>query len=162
MSEKSGKKSGKKIKTYTVEQLSEVSVGKLMTTGVITVKPTNTLQYLQHIWIEHDLDTFPVTEKGELVGIVSKIDFLGLFYIQPTETRAIPMAFKITATKVKDIMKKEFYTVTEEDPVNKAIALIVDNRLRSLPVVNKGKLVGIISRMDIIRSVQLETPDILK
>ena len=162
MSDKSNKKPRDRYKKYTVQQLGEIKVGELMSTGVITVSPDNSLKHLQDVWIEHDFDTFPVIEKGRLEGIVSKIDFLNLLTIQPSDTTAIPIAFKVMATKVKDIMKREFYTVTKEEPVTKAITLIVENRLRSLPVVSNGKLIGMVSRMDIIRCVRLDAPGILK
>ena len=162
MSDKSKKKPRDRYKKYTVQQLSEITVGELMSTGVTTVSPDDSLQHLQDVWIRHDFDTFPVVDNGRLEGIVSKIDFLNLLTIQPSETKAIPIAFKVMATKVKDIMKREFYTVTKEDTVTRAITLIVENRLRSLPVVSDGKLIGMVSRMDIIRCVHLETPGVLR
>jgi len=156
------KKDAYRSRSCTVKRIGEYTVGDVMTDKVITIKPKDSLLHLQRLWLENDVDTFPVLDRGKLVGIVSKLDFLTLLYFDPSETKTIPEVFRIVATKVEDIMREEFYTLTAEDPLVEAVAIIVENRLRGVPVVRGEKVVGFITLSDIIRCAQLEIPEVVK
>jgi acetoin utilization protein AcuB len=90
--------------------------------------------------------------RGEkLVGILSKIDLIKLYSLGLSPVYV--NFWEHTAKKVKHIMRKAVVTVSPEDPVKYAADLIVEYRVRSLPVVEKdSKLVGILSIGDVLRA----------
>ncbi len=120
-----------------------------MTTDVVTVFMDTTIEELQRLFNEHDFNAFPVVEGNELVGIVTKLDFMKAFSMGSKFSRRD--FWKLQAEKVSDVMRKAVVTVYPDDPVRQAIEYMIEFRLRSLPVVENNHLVGIVSRKDLLR-----------
>lgn len=117
-----------------------VTAKDVMTTEVVTVTPETTREELIKILAQYDISGVPVMADGRLVGIVSEDDILA----------------KPAADKVKDMMTRNVITVNERDSVYRVASVIIRNRIKRVPVMDNSRLVGIISRHDLVRALALE------
>ena len=93
---------------------------------------------------KNNIKVLPVMEKGDLVGILAKEDIMGQFLCDNKGCR-----YKEN-TPVEDIMTKRVYTVKEDDYIEKAVLLLKERRISTIPVLDKDeKLAGIITRTDV-------------
>jgi len=146
-----------------------VQVSDLMTRQVITVQPETPVAEIARAMVQHDVSGVPVVDHdGHLVGIVTETDlvvqnanvhfptFLQILdaRIYLSDTRHFEDELrKALGTVAADVMTREVETVKPNDDVSVAATLMVDKDLNPIPVVENGKLVGIISRSDIIRHI---------
>jgi CBS domain-containing protein len=110
-----------------------------MTRDIITVAPELTVRKLAMTLVKNQISGAPVAGKnGKMVGIVSEAD--------------------IVAKKGKDvkaIMSKKVISVVEDTPVEEIAQLMTKHKIKRLPVMNSGKVVGIVSRADIVNAIAM-------
>ena len=141
------------------KRIEERTVREVMTPTPVTVRPSTTVGELKALFEAHDFNAFPVVdEAGALCGMVSKLDFLRMF--RPARRRWLPDLRAVWAERVGDIMSAGLIAVEPGDPVVVAVDLMVETKLRPLPVVERrgGEpvLVGIVSRKDLLRCLTIE------
>ncbi len=90
-----------------------------------------------------------VTEKGELVGIVSLVDLLRVSPSPATSLSVWEMEYLLEKITVEKVMTREVITVTETTAVEEAGRIMADNKVSGLPVMRDGELVGIITETDL-------------
>jgi CBS domain-containing protein len=148
----------------------EVGVGKIkvfdvMTKDVIAVRADTTVQEIARLLKEHRIGGVPVIDgEGEVIGMVSegdlflkqkRVPFLGMHapalfdqFVDPENIAEIyQRARRLTAA---DVMTKAVTSVDSQDQVGQVAETMMRDGLRRVPVTHDGKLVGIISRSDII------------
>jgi len=141
----------------------------VMTTDVITVDPNTTVQDLAKLLAERGISGAPVVDSGgALVGVVSEGDLLhraeiGTAHRHRERRRswwldhfASDLArdyLKSHGRTVRDLMTHDVVTVTEDTELADVAALLEARRIKRVPVVRDGKVVGIISRANIVRAV---------
>jgi|ERR1035437_3707517 CBS domain-containing protein len=127
-----------------------------MTRSVVTVPPDQSLAELERIFERHTFNSCPVVENEQLIGIVSKLDFLKAFLF---DNRSVaPLYENVIQQTVRDAMTATVITVREDQSLLNVLQMMVDLRTKSFPVVNQdGAVVGIIAREDIARSVLKST-----
>ena len=109
----------------------------IMTTDVITVGENLEILDVCKVLAEERVSGAPVVNKeGKLVGIITERDLL--FY-------------NPLVTSIKDLMTKEVVTVTEDTPVDEITRLQLTHSIKRVLVMRGEKIVGVISRMDILR-----------
>src|SRR5919106_597465 len=112
---------------------------EIMTKDIITVAPELTVRKLAMTLVKNQISGAPVAAKnGKIVGIVSEAD--------------------IVAKKGKDvkaIMSKKVISVAEDTPVEEIAQLMTKHKIKRLPVMNGGKVVGIVSRADIVNAIAM-------
>lgn len=117
------------------------TVRNIMTTPVIVVHPEDSLSRIAAALKRHRISAVPVVDvDGAVVGLVSEYDVLA--------NPAGPTAQEVMTTAV--------LSVTEDTNVDDVRHLLVDRRIHRVPVVSGGKLVGIVSRADIVALVITE------
>ncbi len=140
----------------------------IMTRDVITVKPDTTLEELARILIRYQITGAPVVDNNEnLKGIVTENDLISKnsrLHI-PTLLRLfdafIPLGTsrleieikKMAAYTVDNICTKEVITVDSETSVEDIATIMTEKKVHLLPVLKEGRLIGIIGKKDIIRSI---------
>jgi len=134
--------------------IARKKVKEIMTSEVVTVAPETDLRTLKDMFERYDFNSFPVLEQGKMVGIVSKLDLLKAF--SPGLNVSLGRALKLYSKDAADIMHTATIYVSPDDDVSKAADYMVEFRLRSMPVLEKGMLKGMISRQDIIRCLKIE------
>ncbi len=134
--------------------IARKKVKEIMTSEVVTVTPETDLRILKEMFERYDFNSFPVVGNGKMVGIVSKLDLLKAF--SPGLNVSLGRALKLYSKDAADIMHTATIYVSPDDDVSKAADYMVEFRLRSMPVLEKGMLKGMISRQDIIRCLKIE------
>jgi CBS domain-containing protein len=147
-----------------------MNVAEIMTREVISVRPDMRVGQIARVFREHQLSGLPVvSEAGELVGIITELDmvkrharpelpaFLPLLgaYL-PLRTKEYRESLRrITGVVAEDIMTTPVNTIGPDASIEDAATVMVSNRSNPLPVVDEaGRMIGIISRTDILRVVE--------
>ena len=140
----------------------------IMTKVVITVPPDMEIVEAAKILIEKGINGLPVMDGEELVGILCQSDliaqqknlpipsFFTLLdgFIPLKSTKHFERALqKMAATTVADAMTPDPISVDPEATIEDIASLMVDKNFHTIPVVDRGKLVGILGKQDILKSL---------
>ena len=125
----------------------------VMTLNVKTVSRHVTLRELGDMFEKEDFNAFPVEENSQVVGVVSKFDYIANFIFTPAHM--VPRYDDLMNRTVADVITSEYIYVRAETKLTRVLQLMVDHRLRSMPVIEGDqRLAGIISREDVMRALQ--------
>lgn len=130
----------------------ERKVAEHMSREIHSIPPASTLRELGKLIERFDYNAFPVVDDEKLIGVVTKFDFMKAFAF--TEQRVIPDYRALMDTPVGQIMSADIITVSPEEPLTRVLEKMVRLRTRSFPVIEGGRLVGMISRTDIIAALE--------
>ncbi|MDD2366256.1 MAG: CBS domain-containing protein [Desulfuromonadaceae bacterium] len=146
-----------------------LKVADIMTSKVVSIKETTTVREMADIFDSMRFGTLPVVdEAGNLTGIVTASDLveqdrplhiptvISIFdWVIPIEGEgALQRELnKITAQTASELASTDVVTVSASDLVSTAAEVMSSRKLHALPVVEGKKLIGIVSRIDIIRSM---------
>jgi CBS domain-containing protein len=112
--------------------------------GVITVESSEPVRTAIQLMADHYIGALPVLEGGKLAGIVSERDYA---------RKVVLKGRKSTETTVGTIMSAPVVVVGPQVTVNECMVLMTDKRIRHLPVIEDGALVGVISIGDCVKAV---------
>lgn len=150
------------------KDIRETPVAEIMTKRVFTVHKDTSIIELLKLFEQHEVPDFPVVDdKGYLIGDVHERDLMKLA-IKPRyldEHRIVGifgtrLNESFFAKTVEDLMKKHEVTVSPDTPTEEAVLEMWKEGLRSIPVVEQGKLVGVLSEKDIIDKVVVKLKSI--
>lgn len=131
----------------------EETVANHMTRDVKTVTRDLTMRELGDLFERDDFNAYPVEEDGQIVGLVTKFDFLKCFAFTPNQM--VPRYDDLMKRTVADIMTSEFIYVRSDTKLTRVLQLMVEHRVRSVPAIDSGhRLAGIIAREDILRALE--------
>ncbi|MDD5474759.1 MAG: CBS domain-containing protein [Candidatus Methanoperedens sp.] len=152
-----------------------MKIKEVMNKDVITCMPDDPLSRLSKLFRENHISGLPVVENGKVVGLVSETDLIALFKApeftnelwlpSPFEIIEIPIRnlLRLEETKkalqdmklkpVRAIMTKPVHSISPEDSLEDASRLMVKHKVNRLPVIENGRLVGIVARSDIIKGL---------
>ena len=112
--------------------------------GVASVAPTSSVFEALQVMENRDVGFLVVLEQDELIGVVSERDY----------ARKVVLAGKASKdTPVRDIMTKTVFTVAPADTVPACMALMTEKRIRHLPVVEGGRVIGVLSVHDLLKQI---------
>jgi CBS domain-containing protein len=124
--------------------------------AVWSIHPSATVFDAVALMSDKNVGALPVMDQGQLVGIVSERDY----------TRKVILHGKSSKeTAVADIMSKQVIDAHPEDSVTACMRVMTEKRIRHLPIMNEGKMVGILSIGDLVKwviSAQAATIDHLE
>ncbi|WP_156913719.1 CBS domain-containing protein [Mesorhizobium sp. WSM3224] len=138
----------------------------VMTSPVIAVGPDSTVDEVADILLSHGISAVPVIDRGTLLGIVSEGDL-----IRRAEIGTVPQGrtwwlhlftnnaaqaegyLKSHSEHVTDVMTHQVATVIESTPVAEIATLLDHNRIKRVPVLRDGQVVGIVSRANLVRAL---------
>ncbi|GAA5228667.1 CBS domain-containing protein [Paeniglutamicibacter antarcticus] len=119
---------------------TSATAAEIMSSPVFTVSPSTSIEEIAGILGNRRISAVPVLdESGHVVGLVSEYDVLA----KPGHTAA-------------EVMSCAVISVSADTPVSDIRALLVDQRMGRLPVIEKGRLVGIVSRRDVVALLTTE------
>ena len=143
----------------------------IMTKNIFTVNPEMEIHKLAELFIKKNISGAPVVDKsGKILGVVKEEGvifqdkkvhlptFINLsfgFLTLGTE-RYNEEIKKITASKVSSIMEKDITTINPNTEIEDVATLMIEKEIYYLPVVDKDKLVGVITKKDIVRAIAKE------
>ncbi len=128
-------------------------VSEWMTRRVFSVKPDDSISEVVKIIKEKSIKHVPVAEHGRLKGIVSDRDIKDYCPSKATSLDMFELHYLLAKTKVKEVMKTKVFTTSPDIPIEGAAMALYDKNIGCLPVVDDGKIVGIISDRDIFRAL---------
>jgi CBS domain-containing protein len=143
------------LKEPTMYRFLESTAAQYMTSKVTSVTRTCTLGELESLFAKYDFETLPVVEDDRLLGIVTKFDFLRAFAF--TTGQLLPSYDEQMKKTVGAVMTEGVVHVEPDAPLTRVLQMMVNHRIRSFPVVDDGKLVGMISRGDVMRALKQAT-----
>lgn len=143
---------------------------ELMTSVIVTLTPDHSIRHAAEIMLNAQVSGLPVlTSEGELVGIVTEGDLLrrvelgtdgGAFQPEGLSMEGIARAYiKSHSWKVADAMTAAVISVGEDAPVREIVSKMVMNSIKRVPVTRDGKLVGIVSRCDLLKFIAAGMPE---
>jgi CBS domain-containing protein len=143
-----------------------MQVRDVMTRNVISVKADESILSAARLMLQNRISGLPVLDaSGALVGIVTEGDFLRRGELGTTKRRPRWVEFLLgpgklaeeyvhqSGRKVFDVMTRDPRTVSEDDTLETVVAQMERHRVKRLPVVRQGKLVGIISRANLLHAL---------
>lgn len=146
-----------------------MKVADVMTRAVITVGPDAPWQEVTERMLDAGVSGMPVTDpEGSLLGIVTEADLITKPAFGARRTRLLAAfvelvtgdagwADKVTAVTAGELMTAPAITASPAEDIGAAALRMLDRRVRRLPVVDRGRLVGIVSRRDLLRTLTAVT-----
>lgn len=135
-----------------------VKVSDRMTRDVITVGIGDPIRKVWELVEEKQLRRFPVMDGEKLVGIVTDRDLRNATASSVVLTEKKYRDFLLDTIKVESIMTPDPRTVTPDTSLKEAAEIILDMKVGGLPVVEDGRLKGIITETDLLRTVVDQLP----
>jgi acetoin utilization protein AcuB len=131
-----------------------MQVQEIMTTGITTVGRNDDLRMVADLMEAGHLRHIPVLEDADLVGIVSQRD---VFSARMSSTMGVGEKGQrgfLHTILVKEVMRHPVTTIGPEALVSDAAAIMIDQGIGCLPVIDDGRLVGIITKTDLLRRLR--------
>jgi len=128
-----------KVFSWQVKKCIRRKVREIMVKNVVSVDQNMPLLKAANLMRESNISSLVVTEKGIPKGIITEQDFVRKLGTKPEQ--------------VKDIYTQELITISPNQTIFEANRLLLDHKFRKLVVVDKGKMVGIITQTDLIRTL---------
>ncbi len=115
----------------------------IMTDDVATIGPDSSVQEAIELLLLQEISGLPVTDNdGHLIGIVTEFALLAIAYDS-----------NVSQDTVAQHMTPEVLTVEANDPVSKVADICIAHRVRRIPVMENGRLVGLIARRDVLKAM---------
>jgi tRNA nucleotidyltransferase (CCA-adding enzyme) len=115
------------------------TVRQIMSYGVRTLSPTDTVSEAATVMTRYGHEGFPVVEDGKIVGVLTRGEIDKALH------------HKLAGTAIRQFMRKGSFYVTPNDSVEKLQALMMKEGLGQVPVADEGKVIGIVTRTDLIK-----------
>lgn len=146
-------------------------VKEFMNPYVIYFKPGDSIFKVAKVFSENDISGAPVVKNKNVIGVISESDivkFMSFKLGRPSPLTSLSLLIisfikdniqiksqlkRISKTKIKDFMSKEVISIHSEASLLEAACLMEKNDVNRLPVIDDGKLVGIIARADLIKAL---------
>jgi CBS-domain-containing membrane protein len=138
----------------------------VMAFPVITVKPNSSIEEVAKTFVRHRISGAPVVDDaGKLIGIISEGDLMyrselgterphPYWYLEYAGKEHLAAEYvKARARKTADLMTRKVITASPDSSLNDIAALLENNSIKRVPIVENGKLVGIVSRANLIQAL---------
>lgn len=120
-----------------------------MTLNPITVEPTTPVAEALRLMEGRKIRRLPVLQDGQLVGIVTLLDLMRVSASPATTLSIYELRYLLDKLTVQEAMTRRVITVAPDAPIEQAALLMREHKIGGLPVVEDGRLVGIITETDI-------------
>ena len=122
-----------------------------MSPNPVTVTRQTSLPEARQLMVDNGIRRLPVMEGDQLVGIVTRGDVRGAQASEATSLSIWELNYLIGQLKIEEVMSKKVISISSDTPMREAAKVMLDNKIAGLPVVDGGKLVGMITESDIFR-----------
>ena len=124
----------------------------IMTERVVTIRPTASVRSAIERLLSEQISGLPVVDENDrLIGIVTEFALLATAYDA-----------NVTKDQVGKHMTTDVLTVDIDDPIRKIADLFIVHRVRRVPVMDKGRIAGLISRRDVLKAVHEGQPSVCR
>lgn len=115
------------------------TIADIMTEDCMTIAPSDTIRDAASLMKDNDIGFVPVVEGRKLIGVVTDRDLVIRGYAND----------RAGSASVQDVLSTDVRTVSSDTSVDEAAAIMADNQIRRLPVVDNGELIGVVSIGDL-------------
>ena len=127
-----------------------IQISKIMSTDVKTVNVTNTLHDVKQIFETAHIHHVPVVSGDELIGVISRTDLARISYVADASDKNLSTAM-YDVLSIEKVMVKNVVTVDAHATVHEVTELFYNNDFHGLPVMDDGKIVGIVTTHDLLK-----------
>lgn len=125
-----------------------LTASAVMTQDLVTIRPDATIKEAIDLLISKQISGLPVVDDDRrLIGVITEFALLAMVYDE-----------KVQNHPVSQHMTREVITVEADDPINRIADLCIVHRVRRLPVMKDGRMVGLIARRDVLRAMHENAP----
>ena len=120
-----------------------LTAAEIMTTDLVTIAPEATVQEATDLLLERQISGLPVVDRhGRLVGVITEFALLAMVYDRDVQNQPVSRH-----------MTPDVISVEADDPVSRVADLCIVHRVRRVPVMKDGQLVGVIARRDVLKAM---------
>lgn len=124
-----------------------LTAGEIMSPNPTTVRPDASIETAIALLLQEEISGLPVVEEnGQLVGMITEFALLAVAYDRSVKNHT-----------VRQHMTRDVISVNVDEPLSRVADLCIVHRVRRVPVMDEGRLVGVIARRDVLRSL-VRTP----
>lgn len=124
-------------------------VKNFMTSPAVSISPNDTIADTIALMREKSINRVPVVEKGKVVGLVTDGDLREISPSPATTLSIFELNYLVAKTPIREVAVKEVISCSSDTKIEDAALLMRDHKIGGLPVVDDGRLVGIITQTDI-------------
>ncbi len=127
-------------------------ISAIMTTNVVTLNLTDSLETAERLFKKHKIRHIPVVNGTTIKGMLSYTDLLRISFVDGLEDEGDNVDTVIyDMFTIYQVMTKNLTTVSTDATIKDVAEILASNEFHALPVVNEGKLVGIVTTTDLIK-----------
>jgi CBS domain-containing protein len=127
-----------------------LTASAVMTQELVTIHPDATIKAAIDLLISKEISGLPVVDdQNHLVGVITEFALLAMVYDQAVQNHP-----------VSQHMTREVITVDADDPINRIADLCIVHRVRRLPVLKNGRMIGLIARRDVLKALHECAPHV--
>ena len=124
-----------------------MEVEDIMVSKVITIDANATVKEAARLMNRHEIGSLIALQKGQVVGIMTERDLL---------KKVVEQSKNPAKTKVHEIMSKRLFVGTPRMEIPDAVRLMLQKKIKKLPIVVEGKIVGLVTLTDVARTTRIE------
>ena len=132
------------------------TVAEIMTTAVVTIEPQNSVATAIRLMRQGQMRRLPVVSDGDLIGIVTSGDLRRITGLSSVLNDPSQDNFLWHHIPVENVMSRNPTTLEAETPICEAARLLVESKIGGVPIVNQGKLVGIVTTSDLLATLMAD------
>jgi CBS-domain-containing membrane protein len=137
-----------------------MQVREIMSTDVEVVERNDHLRMVEERMAARQLRHVPVVEQGDIVGLVTQRDLFKAAMSSAMGYGEKAQKAFLQSVRVKEIMVYPVLTVTPDTPVAEAVDILMQRGIGCLPVVERGKLVGMVTKTDLLRCLRTMSTEV--
>ena len=125
-----------------------------MQTDMVSVRSADPMQKVQDLFDQCNIRHLPVIDNDIFVGLISYTDLMHFLELIDKDSREFYLnKLRLKNYKVEEVMTREIISAQPNDSIQKVIQLIYDHDFHAVPILDKGKIVGMLTTHDILRFV---------
>jgi|SRR5690625_247761 len=129
----------------------QIPITEIMSTNPVTIDPSQSLYDVEEALNRHGIRHIPVVEEDHLIGVISRSDLLKISVTDLNEDEDDVESVVYNMYTISQVMTKVPVFIDKNYTIKEAAELLIKQSFHSLPVVEEGKLVGIVTSKDLIR-----------
>mgnify|MGYP003412080706 FL=1 len=129
-----------------------ISVASIMTKNLVMLKVDDELSHAESLFKKNKIRHIPVVENGEIIGMLSFTDLLRISFVDAVDDDAEDVNAEVyNLFTMRQVMTKNVVTITAETTIKQAASMFLEGEFHALPVVENGKITGIVTTTDLLR-----------
>ncbi len=125
-------------------------VSKIMSSEVVTVNKTQSLNDVEVLLNEKKIRHIPVVSGKEVIGMISKVDLQKISFVNPVDGDQLTTTI-YNEFSIEQVMTKNLKVIQKDDTIHEVAEILYTSEFHSLPVLDGQELVGIVTTTDLIK-----------